>query len=362
MVTLVLATEEKQITPTTYPTLPVVAEPRPVTCPEDGIILSQYPWKNKPEVYLERLSELESDIWCNRVKNYYKFTPALDVTPVISEVKGYGSHKHRIKEEVPPEDQSQSQSDTTATDKLIDQANALINTAKQFVTKPVKRKYGLNNSSPPSTGKTKDKDSALDVLQDQTICNLATFHVGTDGKMKSSTDVPPPAKSRKIRCKLCDKMFSSVKGLNTHHHMDHGIVRCPKCGKYFSTQSLLDKHSYPHREAKFSCELCGKCFQFESRLNQHMVTHITKKFSCPKKSCNREFKNIGDLNRHMNVHTKGGWYYCNQCSYKNKDKRNTDSHMRKREKPEDGRYECNKCGKKMKYSMQYKRHREQGCL
>ena len=200
MVTLVLATEEKHITPTTYPTIPVVAEPRPVTCPEDGIILSQYLWKNKPEVYLERLSELESDIWCNRVKNYYKFTQAPDVTPVISEVKGYGSHKRRIKEEVSPEDQSQSQSDTTATDKLIDQANALINTAKQFVTKPVKRKYGLNNSSPPSTGKTKDKDSALDVLQDQTILNLATFHVGTDGKMKSSTNVPPPAKSRKIRC------------------------------------------------------------------------------------------------------------------------------------------------------------------
>ena len=42
-------------------------------------------------------------------------------------------------------------------------------------------------------------------------------------------------------------------------------------------------------------------------------------------------------------------------SYKNKDKRNTDSHRRKHNKPEDGRYECDKCGKKMKYSMQFKR-------
>ena len=361
-VTSAPATEENQSMPTTYPTEPVTAKPRPVTCPEDGITLNQYPWKNKPEVYLERVSDLESDIWCNRVKDYYKFTPAPDVTPVISDIKGYGSHKRRIKEEVSPEDQSQSQSDTIATDKLIDQANALINTAKQFVTKPVKRKYGLKSGSPLATGKTKAKDSALEVLQEQTIRNLTTFHVGTDGAMKPSTESPPLAKSRKIRCKLCDKMFSSVKGLNTHHHMDHGIVQCPKCGKYFSTQSSLDKHSYSHQEAKFSCELCGKCFQFESRLNQHMVTHITKKLPCPKKSCNREFKNIGDLNRHMNVHTEGGWYYCNQCSYKNKDKRNTDSHMRKHEKPEDGCYECDKCGKKMKYSMQYKRHREQGCL
>ena len=185
--------------------------------------------------------------------------------------------------------------------------------------------------------------------------------MGTDGSMKPNTEVPLPAKSWKIRCKLCDNTFSSVKGLNTHHHKDHGIVQCPKCGKYFSTQSSLDKHSYSHWEAKYSCELCGKCFQFESRLNQHMVTHITKKLPCPKKSCDREFKNIGDLNRHMNVHTKGGWYYCDQCSYKNKDKRNTDSHRRKHDRPEDSRYECDKCGKKMKYSMQFKCHWEQGC-
>ena len=105
-VTLAPATEEKQITPTTYPTKPVTAKPCPVTCLKDGIILSQYPWKHKPEVYLERLSDLESDIWCNRVKNYYKFTPAPDVTPVISDIKGYGSHKCQIKEEVSPEDQS----------------------------------------------------------------------------------------------------------------------------------------------------------------------------------------------------------------------------------------------------------------
>ena len=75
------------------PTKPVTTKPRPVTCQEDGIMLSQYPWKNKPEVYLERVSEIESDIWCNRVMDYYKFTSAPEVTPVISDIKGYGSCK-----------------------------------------------------------------------------------------------------------------------------------------------------------------------------------------------------------------------------------------------------------------------------
>ena len=46
---------------------------------------------------------------------------------------------------------------------------------------------------------------------------------------------------------------------------------------------------------------------------------------------------------------------------KNKDKRNTDSHRRKHDKLEDSHYECDKCRKKMKYSMQFKCHWEQGC-
>ena len=155
-VRLALTTEAEQTTLIMPPTKPVTTKPRPVTCPEDGIILSQYPWKSKLEVHLERVSEIESDIWCNRVMDYYKFTSALRSTPVISDIKGYGSRKCRIKEEFPLEDQSQS--DTTATDKLIDQAKALINTAKTFVTKPVKRKHGSKSgSSPPPPAKQNQK-------------------------------------------------------------------------------------------------------------------------------------------------------------------------------------------------------------
>ena len=259
----------------------VTTKPCPVTCQEGCIILSQYPWKNKLEIHLKRLSEIELDIWCNRVVNYYKFSPAPEVTPVISDVKGYGLCKRQPKEEFPLEDQSPSQSDTIATDKLIDQAKALINTAKTFVTKPVKRKHGSTSFSPSSTSRTQPKPNALDSLQEQTVRNLTTLHVGTDGTMTPSTEMPTLAKKWKIRCKLYVNTFPSVKELNTHHHKDHGIVQCPECDKYFSTQSLLDKHSYSHKEANYSCELCGKCFQFESRLNQHMVTHINKKASLP---------------------------------------------------------------------------------
>ena len=184
-------TDAEQTTLTMPPTKPATTKPHPVICPEDGIILSQYPWKSELEVHLERVSEIESDIWCNRVMDNYKFTSAPEVTTVISDIKGYGFRKRQIKEEFLLEDQSQS--DTTATDKLIDQAKALINTAKTFVTKPVKRKHGSKSGpSPPSTSKTKPKDNTLDALQEQTVRNLTTLHVGTDRSMKPSTKVPLP--------------------------------------------------------------------------------------------------------------------------------------------------------------------------
>ena len=71
-------TEVEQKTLTMPSTKPVTTKPHPVTCPEDGIILSQYPWKSELVVHLERVSKIESDIWCNRVMDYYKFTPALN--------------------------------------------------------------------------------------------------------------------------------------------------------------------------------------------------------------------------------------------------------------------------------------------
>ena len=164
----------------------------------------------------------------------------------------------------------------------------------------------------------------MDMLQDMTMNKLRTLHVETSGANRPSDTVPDVPKCRKIKCKMCAETFSSVKDLNLHHKQDYGIVQCTKCDKYFSTQSSLDKHSYSHDELKYNCKLCGKCYPFQSRLDQHMMVHINKKLACPKKSCDKEFKSIWGLNCHMNSHTKGGWYHCEHCDYKNKDKCNTD--------------------------------------
>ena len=236
----------------------------------------------------------------------------------------------------------------------------LIDKAKTFVTKPVGCKHGSKHATKSSV-ETDVKPTALELLHGQTLNKLATLHVETDGSSRPSDAESTLPKHRKIRWKMCTEIFTSIKDLNTHRRNDHGIVSCTKYDKHFSTQSSLDKHLYNHRELKFNCKLCGKCFPYESRLDQHMLTHINNKLPCPKKSCDREFKCTGDLNHHIRTHTKGSWYHCDKCSYKNKDKCNTNSHKRTHNKEEDGRYTCGKCGKKMHFSTQFKRHREQGC-
>ena len=108
---------------------------RLVTCPEDSLVLLQYPWKCEPKVKLDRIQPLENDIWSKKVRDYHVFTTPMEVTPIISEVKGYGLCARPIKVEAPADDFNDDK-----TDQLIDQAQTLINTAKTFVTKPVNHK------------------------------------------------------------------------------------------------------------------------------------------------------------------------------------------------------------------------------
>ena len=275
--------------------------------------------------------------------------------PIIIDMRGYGLRSRPIKSEP---DTPEPAKGNNKMEQLMDQAQALIDKAKRFVTKPV---HGKHSRKRPHSSND-DKPKALDVLHNMTINKLSTLHVETDGTARPSESVQPAPKAQKIRCRLCTEVFSTVRELNTHHRKDHGIVKCPKCERYFSTQSSLDHHSYSHGELKFSCDVCGKGFAFQSRLDQHTTVHISNKLSCPKKKCDKQFKNIWDLNRHMKCHTKGGWHYCDFCDYKNKDKRNTDSHMRIHSTDDDDKpYECEKCGKRMRFSTQFKRHKEQGC-
>ena len=177
---------------------------QPVTCPEDSLFLVQYPWKHELTVKLDHIQPLEIDIWSNKVGNYYVFTKPKEVVPIISDVKDYDLRTRPIKMEPSVVDINEDK-----TDQLIDQAQALIDMAKTFATKPVSHKRP--RKQPAKAAKPGTVPKALDLLQDMTVNKLRTLHVETDGSTRPSDSVPTTPKCRKIKCKMCHGTFSSVR-------------------------------------------------------------------------------------------------------------------------------------------------------
>ena len=314
----------------------------PTACPEDGLVLSQYPWKKSAMLKLDRLSSLSIDLWCNTIPDYYQFVPA-DTDALVKQENATVSNittDNMGSSSPAKESENNYEADTDVdidnllhhTVTLVRQVKVELNTGnaekppEQGVSKlrpKRKRPSHVETSTTTNTSKKKKKASsndvsaALDALHNQTLLQLQQV-----GKPPSSTK-----REHVIKCWLCTRTFSTTRDLNNHHWEEHGIVDCPQCDKKFTSQCSLNKHMYSHRELKFICEFCGKKFPFESRLEQHSIVHINKQHQCPVKRCSKEFKGIGDLNRHIDTHKKGVWHCCEFCSYKNKDKRNTDSHM-----------------------------------
>ena len=189
------------------------------------------------------------------------------------------------------------------------------------MTKPVDAKY---------SGKKPIVSSG-----DESNLNVEMSNISNEASQPMETPANPKSvcgnqdkQAHTIRCKICIESFGFIKELNVYHRADHGIVDCEMCDKKFATQTALDKNMYMHEDLCFVCEDCGQSFPFKSRLEQHRITHqADPSFMYKQKGCDHSFKNRGDLKRHLQSHDDV-WYKCDSCPYKNKNKRNQDSHMR----------------------------------
>ena len=265
-----------------------------VETPSVALQSSKYPWKKKLSIEVERLHELDIVIWCNKVRDYYR----------------YRSVKCTFTGKVKD---NKTTSDPTP-DQLIVRAKSLINQSKEWIDSTVVVKgevvdKGVALVEATSTKlhvETDDKKKALSSLHAVTIAKLRPpsdeiLPVGTvDNTTIPPTTSSPNKKNHTVGCKMCEKSFPSVRDLNTHHRAEHGIVKCHHCSKAFGTRTALDKHMYNHRNLDFLCIICGKRFTFQSHLDQHKLVHQTEStLECKEPDCSKKFKSIGDYGTHV---------------------------------------------------------------
>ena len=156
---------------------------------------------------------------------------------------------------------------------------------------------------------------------------------------------------RHYGCKLCMEVLDSAHLLTIHHQNTHGILYCDDCNKAFNNPTSLVLHPYQHRELRFHCA-CGASFPFPSQLQMHSVVHCHHaSYHCVCPKCNHSFKNKGDLTRYANENT-GKLHEYPDCSYKNSDIHNLESHHLKQSDID--KYICKKCSKGFKYNTQYR--------
>ena len=81
--------------------------------------------------------------------------------------------------------------------------------------------------------------------------------------------------------------------------------------------------------------------------------HSKIRHKCTYQSCTRDFKNIGDLTRHLKQHNSEK-HQCPDCNYSNADARNFESHRLKHSRIT--KYSCDVCNQEFIYNTQYQRH------
>ncbi|CAL4070020.1 unnamed protein product, partial [Meganyctiphanes norvegica] len=122
-------------------------------------------------------------------------------------------------------------------------------------------------------------------------------------------------------------------------HTQEKLVGCPNCGGIFASNTKFYDHCYKqlHHDLKnYQCSHCSRKFSHERLLRDHVRTHINH-FKCPQcdmtcptkvtllahiqyrhsdskphqcELCEKRFKALYDLSRHMVVHSKENFYRC----------------------------------------------------
>ena len=140
-------------------------------------------------------------------------------------------------------------------------------------------------------------------------------------------------KEARLRCQLCDKLFTKISDKKRHVQQVHyeEIFSCDICGKEFTRRDSMTRHFQMVHSAKkptFHCEVCGSKFNRESNLSRHVNKFhgecILPQYSCEK--CDDNFHTPSGLVVHTRKeHRK---FHCGLCVKKFATKFNLDNHLK----------------------------------
>ncbi|NP_001086079.1 histone H4 transcription factor L homeolog [Xenopus laevis] len=179
--------------------------------------------------------------------------------------------------------------------------------------------------------------------------------------------------------KECDLSCKSRWKLREHlrSHTQEKVVSCPNCGGMFANNTKFYDHLRRQtslEEHRFQCSHCSKRFATERLLRDHMRNHVNHykcplcDMTCPLPSslrshirfrhsderpfkcqhCEYSCKNLVDLRRHQDTHSKMPAYCCDyeECTFTARSMSSIKAHHKKFHEGDcEPRYKCHVCEK-----------------
>ena len=140
-------------------------------------------------------------------------------------------------------------------------------------------------------------------------------------------------KEARLRCQLCDKVFTKISDKKRHVQLAHyeQTFPCNICGKEFTRRDSVARHfQMVHSDKKptFQCEVCGSKFVRETDLKRHFTKFHGEgkvaQYSCDK--CDEIFYTPSGLVVHTRREHRR--FHCDLCGKKFATKFNFDNHLK----------------------------------
>ncbi|KAJ8972763.1 hypothetical protein NQ317_006279 [Molorchus minor] len=155
-------------------------------------------------------------------------------------------------------------------------------------------------------------------------------------------------------CYNCGKQVDDIFNMRKHIMKHRKQRKCKVCQKSFRDLNCLNKHLRSHTGSKpFACTLCSKSFQEKYKLDQHIKQHNgDKTVMC--KICKKVLSTTYNLKIHMKQHTGDKTVMCKICKKVLSTPSNLKVHMKQHVKKK----KCELCGQIFISNMDLIQHLE----